>query len=135
MKKEKLVKISKELVSDGKTPIQNLRRNLSIYISSPDITLKDISDGADISFDTLKNLIYQNTRDCKLSTVYSLFCALLILQNFWVYADLSCCQENKENISSKSDSYTGLPLSDLRKTLSNKCPEIPSLSWPQLHGK
>ena len=53
MKKEKLVKISKELVSDGKTPIQNLRRNLSMYISSPGITLKDISDGADISFDTL----------------------------------------------------------------------------------
>ena len=44
MKKEKLVKISKELVSDGKTPIQNLRRNLSMYISSPEITLKDISD-------------------------------------------------------------------------------------------
>ena len=97
MKKEKLIKISRELVSDGKTPIQNLRRNLSIYISSPGITLKDISDRADISFDTLKNLIYQNTRDCKLSTVVSIAKALEVTVDELVGAN-TFSEEDKECI-------------------------------------
>ena len=97
MKKEKLVKFSRKLVSDGQTPIQNLRRNLSMYISSPDITLKDISEGADISFDTLKNLIYQNTRDCKLSTVVSIANALEVTVDELVGAN-TFSKEDKECI-------------------------------------
>ena len=76
MKKEDLLKMSASLVSDEDLPIQNLRKNLYIYTSHPGITLKEISESAKIPFDTLKNLLYQNSKDCKLSTVVQLASAL-----------------------------------------------------------
>lgn len=74
--KEKLNKLSKRLTSEDDDFMRNLRRNLELYIAEPDITIKDISEDANISFSTLNSLLYGNAMDCKLSTAIALAKAL-----------------------------------------------------------
>lgn len=72
MKNKNLKKLSLNLVSENENFMDNLRHNLDMYVSQPDITIKDISESADIPFETLKGLIYGKRNDCNLSTAVKL---------------------------------------------------------------
>ena len=72
MKDEKLRLLSLKLVSDNENYMSAFRKNIDMYIREKDITLRDISESADLSFDTLKTFVYGNGSDCKLSTAIRL---------------------------------------------------------------
>ena len=72
MEKEKCKRLSSELTYSEDYFMDNLRKNLGMYVSEPDITLRAISEKADIPLETLKKLLYKDSRDCKLSTVIGL---------------------------------------------------------------
>ena len=76
IKSKNLKNISLNLVSHHTNPFDNLRENVLMYISQPDITLKKLSDESGIPLDTLKSLIYGKVTDCKISTAEKLACAL-----------------------------------------------------------
>jgi DNA-binding Xre family transcriptional regulator len=54
------------------------RKNIDMYLAEKDITIKSLSEEADIPFETLKNFLYGNPQDCKLSTAVKLARALNI---------------------------------------------------------
>ena len=60
MKDEKLRLLSLKLVSDNENYMSAFRKNIDMYIGEKDITLRDISESADLSFDTLKTFVYGN---------------------------------------------------------------------------
>lgn len=68
MKKENLYELSELFTEEHNVFAENLRHNVDICLKYSDLTLRDLAEKADISFDTLKNLLYQNSKDCKLST-------------------------------------------------------------------
>ena len=76
LEKEKLRKISKELSANRADYMSAFRQNLFKYVNDKDITLKEISEKADIPFSTLNTFLYGNSRDIKLSTAVRLAHAL-----------------------------------------------------------
>ena len=68
MKKENLYNLSEYFTKENDSFAENLRYNLDICLKHSDITIHELAESAGISFDTLKNLLYQNSKDCKLST-------------------------------------------------------------------
>lgn len=76
LEKGKLRKISKELSANRVDYMSAFRQNLFRYVDDKDITLKEISEKADIPFSTLNTFLYGNSRDIKLSTVVRLAHAL-----------------------------------------------------------
>lgn len=52
--------------------ISTLKYNVLALMERDDFTLRELSEKADISYDTLKTFLYNDTRDCKLSTVVHL---------------------------------------------------------------
>jgi DNA-binding Xre family transcriptional regulator len=52
------------------------KSNIDMYLAEKDITIRSLSEEADIPFETLKNFLYGNTQDCKLSTAVKLARAL-----------------------------------------------------------
>lgn len=68
MKKENLYELSEYFTRDNAVLTANLRHNLDVCLKYSDITIHELAESAGISFDTLKNLLYQNSKDCKLST-------------------------------------------------------------------
>lgn len=68
MKKENLYNLSEYFTKENDSFAENLRYNLDICLKHSDITIHGLAESAGISFDTLKNLLYQNSKDCKLST-------------------------------------------------------------------
>ena len=48
--------------------VSAFRHNLFKYIDEKDITIKDISEKADIPFSTLNSFLYKDAKDMKLST-------------------------------------------------------------------
>lgn len=68
MKKENLYNLSEYFTKENDSFAENLRYNLDICLKNSDITIHELAESAGISFDTLKNLLYQNSKDCKLST-------------------------------------------------------------------
>ena len=76
MNKEKLKKISKNLSADSDDFMSAFRHNLFMYINEKDITIKDISEEADIPFSTLNTFLYGDSKDIKLSTAVKLAKAL-----------------------------------------------------------
>lgn len=73
---ELLKRLSGNLVASPDDYMSSLRHNLLMYTYDKNITLHDISEDAQISFETLKSLVYGYSRDCKLSTVIALARAL-----------------------------------------------------------
>ena len=76
MEKEKLNKLSLNLTSDNKNYMSAFRKNLFMYVEEKDITIKEISEEADIPFSTLNSFLYGKTNDVKLSTAVKLAKAL-----------------------------------------------------------
>lgn len=72
MENEKLKKLSLKLCSDKQNYMSAFRKNIDMYIAEKDITLREIAEKADISFDTLKTFVYGDSKDCKLSTAVKL---------------------------------------------------------------
>lgn len=78
MNNEKLKKLSLKLVSNPGDWMTSFRKNIDMYISEKDITIRELSEVADINFETLKSFIYGDAKDCKLSTAVKLAKALHI---------------------------------------------------------
>lgn len=78
MDKNVLKSLSKELVANSDDYMNSFRKNLELYASQKNITLRDIADEADISLNTLNSILYGNVKDCKLSTTISLARALQV---------------------------------------------------------
>lgn len=72
MENEKLKKLSLNLCSDNPNYMNNFRRNIDMYVNEKDITLREIAEVADMPFETLKNFLYKDSTDCKLSTAVKL---------------------------------------------------------------
>ena len=76
MENEKLKKMSLNLCADKHDYMKSFRKNVDMYISEKDITLREVAEIADMPFDTLKNFLYKDSVDCKLSTAVKLARAL-----------------------------------------------------------
>lgn len=76
MENEKLKKLSLNLCSDKQDYMKSFRKNVDMYVSEKDITLREIAEIADMPFETLKNFLYKDSNDCKLSTAVKLSRAL-----------------------------------------------------------
>lgn len=72
MKREKLKKIAMELMSSQRDYMSAFRKNVDIYLDEMDITLKKLSEDADLSYSTLNTFLYGNSKDCNLSTAVKL---------------------------------------------------------------
>lgn len=72
MENEKLKKLSLNLCSDKQDYMKSFRKNVDMYVSEKDITLREIAEMADMPFETLKNFLYKDSTDCKLSTAVKL---------------------------------------------------------------
>lgn len=72
LKNEKLKKISLDLCADKHDYMRSFRKNVDMYISEKDITLREVAEIADMPFETLKNFLYKDSMDCKLSTAVKL---------------------------------------------------------------
>ena len=76
MNKEKLKKISKKLSANSDNFMYAFRKNMFMYIEEKDITIKEISEEADVPFSTLNTFLYGESKDIKLSTAVKLAKAL-----------------------------------------------------------
>lgn len=76
MKKEKLMKMSLNLTSDRNDYMSAFRHNVDMYIAEKDITIREVSEVADISYSTLNTFLYGTSKDCNLSTAVKLARAL-----------------------------------------------------------
>lgn len=76
LSKEKLKKISRNLSANSDDFMSAFRKNMFMYIEEKDITIKDISEEADIPFSTLNTFLYGDSKDIKLSTAVKLAKAL-----------------------------------------------------------
>ena len=72
MENELLRKLSMDLCSDKHNYMKSFRKNVDMYVSEKDITLREIAEMADMPFETLKNFLYKESTDCKLSTAVKL---------------------------------------------------------------
>lgn len=78
LKKERLNQLSKNLSTNGDNYMESFRQNLHMYLNESDITIKSLSECADVPFSTLNNILYSDVLDCKTSTVVKLAKALNI---------------------------------------------------------
>lgn len=76
MNKEKLKKISRNLSANSDNFMSAFRKNMFMYIDEKDITIKEISEEADVPFSTLNTFLYGSSKDIKLSTAVKLAKAL-----------------------------------------------------------
>lgn len=76
MENELLKKLSMNLCADKHNYMKSFRKNVDMYISEKDITLREVAEMANMPFDTLKNFLYKDNADCKLSTAVKLARAL-----------------------------------------------------------
>ena len=87
IKKEKLNELSKNLSANRDDFISAFRHNLFMYIDEKDITIKDISENANVPFSTLNSFLYGDSKDIKLSTAVKLAHALNVSIDELVGAD------------------------------------------------
>ena len=76
MEKNRLRKLSKNLVANPDDYIVSLRKNLFMYVSQKDISLAEIAEEADLPLSTLRSFLYGDSTDVKVSTVVKLAKAL-----------------------------------------------------------
>ena len=98
MKKENLYELSEYFIRDNAVLTANLRHNLDVCLKYSDITIHELAESAGISFDTLKNLLYQNSKDCKLSTAALLAKAIGVTLDELIGLD-TFSEENMDCIS------------------------------------
>jgi len=57
-----------DLVSNPQNYVESFRQNIFTLINSHNCTLKELSEKADMPYETLKSFLYGVSKDCKLST-------------------------------------------------------------------
>lgn len=57
-----------DLVSNPQNYVDSFRKNIFTLMDKQDLTLRELSDKADMPFETLKSFLYGDSKDCKLST-------------------------------------------------------------------
>ena len=57
-----------DLVSNPQNYIESFRHNIFTFLEASDLTLRELSEKADMPFETLKSFLYGDAKDCKLST-------------------------------------------------------------------
>lgn len=72
MTREKLINLSKYLTSDRDNYLSAFHKNMNLYVSQPDFTIREISERSGLSFSTINTVLYGNNRDYKLSTIIGL---------------------------------------------------------------
>ena len=78
MKNEKNKKLEENLVSNPTNYIDSFRKNIFLLMDTRDMSLRELADEADMSFETLKSFLYGGAQDCKLSTAVKLATAFEI---------------------------------------------------------
>ena len=79
MEKETSHFFEPEISLEKDSYIETLKHNIEKYMGFANITIKELSEAANIPFATLNNLLYSKTyKDCKLSTVINLARAMEI---------------------------------------------------------
>lgn len=68
MKNEKNNFFDENLVGNPPNYIDSFRKNIFQLMDEHDLSLRELSEVADMSFETLKSFLYGNAKDCKLST-------------------------------------------------------------------
>lgn len=72
MTQEQLMMLSKYLISDSENYMSAFHKNMNMYLSQPELTIREIAEMSDLPFSTINTLLYGSSRDCKLSTVIRL---------------------------------------------------------------
>ena len=72
LKKTKLEKLNQKLVSNPQNYMESFRKNIDTMMDLKNFTLKELSEKADMPFETLKGFLYGDAKDCKLSTAVKL---------------------------------------------------------------
>lgn len=72
MNQEKLKKLSQNLFTNRDNYMESFRKNIDMYLAQKDVTLRELSELANIPAGTLSSLLYGTQKDCKLSTAVSL---------------------------------------------------------------
>lgn len=72
MNQEKLKKLSHNLLTNRNNYMESFRKNIDMYLEQKDVTLRELSEQANIPAGTLSSLLYSSQKDCKLSTAVSL---------------------------------------------------------------
>lgn len=57
-----------DLVSNPQNYVESFRKNIFTLLDAHDLTLRELSEKADMPFETLKSFLYGDSKDCKLST-------------------------------------------------------------------
>lgn len=78
VEKEKLKKMSMLLTANRNDYMSAFRHNIDMYIEEKDITLRELSELAEIPYSTLNTFVYGQSKDCNLSTAVKLARALEI---------------------------------------------------------
>ena len=78
LKEKTLNQLSRKMVAEPDNYMSSLRKNLLTYVSEREITMAEIAEAANISIDTLKTVIYGDSKDVKLSTIVAIAKALHI---------------------------------------------------------
>ncbi len=68
LENKKSKKNIENLVSNPTNYIDSFRKNIFQLMDSHDLSLRELSEKADMPFETLKSFLYGDARDCKLST-------------------------------------------------------------------
>ena len=61
-----------DLVTEPNNYMRSLRQNLQVLMGSHGMSMAQLAEKAGISYETLKSLIYSESKDCKVSTAISL---------------------------------------------------------------
>lgn len=69
MSKNKKRKLNfEDLVSNPQNYVESFRKNIFTLLELHDLSLRELSEKADMPFETLKSFLYGDAKDCKLST-------------------------------------------------------------------
>jgi hypothetical protein len=78
MTREKLINLSKNLISDKDNYMSSFHKNMDMYVSQPDLTIREIAELSGLPFSTINTFLYGSSKDCKLSTAVSLAKAMKV---------------------------------------------------------
>lgn len=78
MENKKNKNSNENLVSNPTNFIDSFRKNIFYLMETHDLSLRELSEKADMPFETLKSFLYGNSKDCKLSTAIKISTAFHI---------------------------------------------------------
>ena len=58
-----------QLTSNPEDPMKSFQKNLQMYLEQKELTLAELAELSDISQSTLRNLVYNEIKDCHISNI------------------------------------------------------------------